>query len=105
MDPGGFHRFNFRFGGATAAADNSTGMPHTPPGRCSQTGNKADHRFAHFFGHKCGGFFLCGAADFTDHHNPLGIRIFFKGLKAVDEVGADDRITADADAGALPDSL
>ena len=27
MDPGGLHGFNFRFGGAAAAADDSTGMP------------------------------------------------------------------------------
>ena len=52
-----------------------------------------------------GSFLLGSAADFTDHHDPLGIRILFKGIKAVNEIGADNRIAADADTGTLSDSL
>ena len=105
MNPGGFHGVNLRFGGAAAAADDGTGMPHTPSRRCGQTGNKTNHRLAHFFRHKCRGLLLGSTADFTDHHDPLSIRILFKGIKAVNEIGADDRIAADADTGTLPDSL
>ncbi len=106
MNSGAFHGFNLRFGGATATADNGTGVPHPPPRRSGQSGNESDHRFAHFFRHKCRSLLLGSAADFTDHHDPLSIRILFKGIQAVNEIGADNRITADADTGTISiDSL
>ena len=50
------------------------------------------------------GLLLVGAADLADQHDRLGLRIGLEGREAVDEVGADDRVAADADAGGLADA-
>ena len=54
--------------------------------------------------HERGGVLLVGAADLAHHDDGVGLGVVLEGAQAVDEVGADDRIAADADAGALPDA-
>src|SRR5881392_1476746 len=44
------------------------------------------------------------AADFADHNDGVGVRIIVEKLDGVQERGADDGITADADAGGLADA-
>ena len=44
------------------------------------------------------------AADLADHDDGLGLRVGQEHLQAVDEVGAVDRIAADADAGRLAEA-
>ena len=51
-----------------------------------------------------GRLFLGGAADLADHDDALGLRVGQEQLQAVDEVGAVDRIAADADAGRLAEA-
>ena len=53
----------------------------------------------------CGGVLLVGAADLAHHDDRVGLRIVLEGPEHVDEVGADDRVAADADAGALADPV
>ena len=48
---------------------------------------------------------LLGAADLADHHHGLGVGVLLEGAQAVDEVGARDRVAADADARGLPYAL
>jgi hypothetical protein len=45
--------------------------------------------------------FLGVAADLADHDDALGLGVLQEQSEAVDEVGAVDRIAADADAGRL----
>ena len=72
-------------------------MTHAAAGRSGETGDEADHRFVFHVGLNPGtGIFLGVAADLTDHDHGLGFRISGEGLEAVDEVGAVDRVTADA---------
>ena len=44
------------------------------------------------------------AADLADHHDRLGLGVLVEHVEDVDEVGADDRVAADADAGGLADA-
>ena len=50
---------------------------------------------------KLGAVFLGGAADLADHDDGLGLGVGQEHLQHVDEVGAVDRVAADADAGRL----
>lgn len=45
--------------------------------------------------------FLGYASNLTDHNNSLGFRVGQENLEAVDEVGAVERITTDANAQGL----
>ena len=65
------------------------------------SGNETDNRFVHLLTNKAGSFLLVGATDLTNHHDRLGVGIVLEGGQTVDEVGAVDRITSDADTGRL----
>ena len=45
-----------------------------------------------------GRLLLGGAADLADHHDRVGVRVVLEQPQHVDEVGAVDRVAADADA-------
>ena len=45
---------------------------------------------------------LGGAADFTNHNNPLRLRVLYKLFEAIDKVCAIKRITSDTNARTLP---
>ncbi len=51
-----------------------------------------------------GGLFLGAAADFADHDDRLGLRIGQEQFQDIDEIGAVDRVAADADAGGLAEA-
>ena len=92
---------DFAFGAAALAADDGAGMSHAPAGGRRQPGDKTDHRFGDLFPDKSGRLFFGVAADFADHDNAAGVGVFLKSVQAVDEVGAVDRVAADADTGGL----
>jgi hypothetical protein len=52
-----------------------------------------------------GGFLLGRAADLADHDDALRLLVGEEQLEGVDEVGALDRIAADADAGGLAEPV
>ena len=80
-------------------------MAHTAARRCGAASDEASHwLLATLFGFvdqelRC--FFLCAAADLADHDDRLGGVIRKKQFKAIDEVGAIDRVTANADRSGL----
>jgi hypothetical protein len=53
---------------------------------------------------KAGRFFLGGPADLADHDDGLRVRVVLEEPEHVDEVRADDRISADPDARGLSDA-
>ena len=77
-DSRGFQGFHFLVCRAFAARDDRTGMAHAAAGRCSDTGNKADHRFLDVLLDVLGRFFLRIASDFPDHDDGLRLRILLK---------------------------
>src|ERR1700689_2202214 len=77
-------------------------MPHAPARRRGGSGDEAHHRLLHLAAlQEIGGLFLGRAAHLSDHDVRLGGGIAQEHLQAVDEMGAVDRIAADADAGRL----
>ena len=54
--------------------------------------------------HKVRGLFLGVAADFSDHDYGFGLGIAVEQVQRIDEIGADDGVTTDADGGGLSDA-
>src|ERR1700733_6901262 len=80
-------------------------MPHAPSRRRGAPGDEADHRLLPpalgFVLEKLRGVLFRRAADFADHDDRLGRLVGQKHFQHFDEVGALDRIAADADGGGL----
>ena len=76
-------------------------MAHTAAWRRSASGDKARHwlftALLGFVDQELRGFFFCAAADFTDHDDRLGGIVGQEQFKAINEVGAIDRVAANAD--------
>src|SRR6202171_3005802 len=104
---GGFHRSDLGCGIPLAAGDDRSGVAHAAAGRGGASGNEADHRLlAAALGlvlDELRGVFFRGAADLADHDDGFGRRIGQEQFKHGDEIGALDRIAADADRGGLPE--
>ena len=64
---------------------------------------KPDHRLLHVLLDVRGRRLFGVAADLADHDDGVRIRILVEQPQRIDEIGADDRVAADADAGRLPD--
>ena len=102
FDPNGFKGFNLFGSRALAALDDGSGVAHSFAGRGGTAGNKGRDRFGHLFPDKLGGFLLVSAANFADENHLVGQGITFEELQNIDKRAADDGITADPDAGRLP---
>src|SRR3569623_2599787 len=87
-----------------SAGEVGAGVAHALTGRRGDAGDVGDHGLAHAGLDVIGCVFLGRAADFTDHDDALGLAVLLEHYEAVDEVGALDRIAADADAGALAEA-
>ena len=106
QEAGRFHRFDLGFGRAFAAGDDRAGMAHAAARRRRDAGDEADDRVSCFlaFLKNSARFFFGAAADFADHDDALGFVVGQEHFQAIDEVGAVDRIAADADAGRLAEA-
>src|SRR5690349_22325072 len=80
-------------------------MAHALAGRCGDARDIGHHGLGHVALDEIGGGLFVGATDLTDHDDAFGLRIAFEQLEHVDEVHAAHRVAADADAGALPETL
>ena len=87
-----------------AAGDDGAGVAHAPAGRRGEAGDEADDGLGELLrADEVGGLLLRRAADLADHDDGLGFLVASEEGQAVDEVGAGDGVTADADAGRLPE--
>ena len=84
-------------GGARGAGDDRAGVAHLLAGRRGEAGDVGDDRLGDVLGDVVGGTLLGVAADLADEHDQLGLGVVLVELEDVDEVGADDRVAADAD--------
>ena len=84
-------------------------MAHAAAGRRGAPGDEADHRLLAaalgFVLEELRGVLLRRAADLADHDDRLGRLVGEKHLQHVDELGALDRIAADADRGGLAEAF
>src|SRR6266851_2723940 len=103
--PGAAQCFHLVGRTAFAAGDDRAGMAHAPARRRGAAGDKADDRFLRAGRlQKPGAIFFCGAADFADHDDRLGLVVGEKHFEDLDEIRSVDRIPADADAARLPET-
>jgi len=105
MDTTSLHGIDLSLGRAAAAADDGAGVTHAAPRRGGEPGDKAHHRFGDLLLDKSGRLLLGVPTDLAHHDDAGGGVVGLEGLQAVDEVGAVDRVAADADAGGLADPL
>src|SRR6201994_1940149 len=84
-------------------------MAHAAAGRGSDAGDESDHRFLAaalgFVLDELGGVFLGRTADLADHDDRGGLVVGQELLQHVDELGALDRVAADADRGGLAEAF
>src|SRR5690606_14237510 len=99
-----FQRRELALGRARTAGGDRAGVAHALALGGRGTGDEADHRLGHELGDVLGRFLFGAAADLTDQDDALGLRIVLEQLQRVDEVGAVDRVAADADAGPLAEA-
>ena len=55
-------------------------------------------------GQELGGLLLGIAADLANHHDALGLFVFQENVQTINEIGAIERITANADAQGLAET-
>src|SRR5580658_4878381 len=105
LDAGRLHGGDLGVGAALAAGDDGAGMAHAPAGRRGAPGDEADYGLLPaalgFVLQKLRGVFFRRAADLADHDECFGRFVGQKHFQHFDEVGALDRIAADADRGGL----
>ena len=90
---------------ALAAGDDRAGVTHAFARRRGDARDVGDHGLGDVLVDEIRGGFFVRAADLADHDDAFGLRIAFEELEHVDEVHAAHRIAADADAGALAETL
>ena len=83
--------------------------PMRRPGRGGAAGDEADHRLLaaalRLVLDELRRVLLGRAADLADHHDRLGLVVGQEHFEHVDELGALDRVAADADRGGLAEAL
>src|SRR4029077_2991441 len=84
-------------------------MAHPPARRRGADANESDHGLPApslgLIGDELGGIFLSRAADLPDHDDCLSGLVGQEHFQHLDELGALDRIAADADGGGLTKAL
>jgi len=71
-------------------------MAHAPPRRRGLARDNATRVFFMCALDVVGGSFLGVPANLSDHNHSLGLRIAVEQLERIQEMSADDRVTADA---------
>ena len=90
--------------GALAAGDDRAGVTHALAGRRGLAADERGDRLLDVVLDELRGALLGVAADLADHEDRRRARILVEPLQRVDEVGALDRIAADADRGRLAEA-
>lgn len=100
-DTSGLKGLDLGVGTTLAAGDNGTGVTHTTAGRSRDTGDEADNGLAAVDGVELpqvlGSLLLSGTTNLTNHDDTISLLVLDKDLQAVNEVGAAERVTANAD--------
>jgi len=100
LDASGFHGRNFAFRITPAAGNDGTGMTHAAAGRRGAAGNESDHGLLAatfgFIGKELSGVLFGRATNLADHDDRFGRLVGQKHRQHVDELGALDRVAADA---------
>src|SRR3954469_1754189 len=104
-DPGLSEGRQLFFSSAGGPGDDGAGVTHPAPLGRGLARNKANNRLGDPLLHEGSRPLLVGAADLADDHDGVGIVVGLKSLETRDEVGANDRVAPDANAGTLADTV
>lgn len=100
-DAGVLESLDLGVGTTLAAGDDGTGVAHSSAGGSGDTGDEADDGLAATNGigrlEELGGVLLSGTTNLTNHDDTVGVGVLGEDLEAVDEVGAAEGVTTDAD--------
>src|SRR4051812_2566099 len=103
MDTGHLQSLNLEIGRIVAAGNDGARVTHPAPRRSGAPGDETHDWLGGLAGlDELGSLDLGVAADLADHDDAFRLRVIQEQLQAIHEVGAVDRIAADADAGRLP---
>src|SRR5918994_6060447 len=100
-DAGGLEGGELLLRGSGRSGDDGSGVSHSPSLGCGLSGDEPHDRLLHVLLYESRGILLVGSTDFSDHYDGIGSAVPLECLQAVDEVRADDGISANADARAL----
>src|SRR5262245_46023720 len=103
-DSGGLEGGDLVDGAALAAGDDRAGVAHALAGRRVLSGDERGDGLLHALRDEARRGLLGAAADLADHHHGLRLGIGLEQRERVDEIRADHRVAADAEAGGLPDA-
>ena len=78
---------------------------HALAGRRGDAGDVGNYRLGDMIGDEPGSRLLVGTSDLAHHDHALRLRILLEEFQAVDEVQPADRVTANTDAGGLPEPV
>src|SRR6185437_9306559 len=101
---GGLEGLELFCGRSRRTRDDRAGVAHAAARWSGLAGDEPDDGLLHVLLDERSRLLLIGPADFAHHRDGLRVRILLERREAVDEVGAVDRIAADADTARLPDS-
>src|ERR1041385_4644127 len=104
MNSGRFHGGHFFFRGSLASGDDRTRMTHTASRRRRLTADKSDDGFLYVGFDVRGRVLFSITPDFAHHDDGVRVRIRIKEFDGVDEVGSDDRVATNSNAGGLAQS-
>src|SRR5437870_12743047 len=94
---GGFHCSHLLGGSSLPSGDDRACVTHSTTGRRCLACDEADHRLGHVLPHELRSLLLSRAADLADHHHSIRFGVLLKKPQRVEEVCADNRITAYSD--------
>src|SRR4029077_2478970 len=104
MDAGGAHGRIFISRSSLPATDDCARVAHAASRRRGLSSDESDDGLLHMFLDERSGDFFGIAAAFADYHDYLCARIVVEHAHGVEEIRADDRIAANADACGLSDA-
>lgn len=99
-DTGGLERGDLAVRTTLAAGNDRTGVTHAPARGRGDTGDERDDGLLLLLvglAEEVRGILLGGTADLANHDDTVGLGVLEEDLEAVDEVGAAEGVTADAD--------
>src|SRR5690606_22775901 len=100
-DTASFHDFELGVSSIFATRNQCASMPHPFSGRSSHAGNKPYDGLSHIVFSPTSSVHFVRAANFTDHHNGIGVRIFVEHLEHVDVLQAVDGVATNTHGGRL----
>src|SRR5271165_1589023 len=104
VNSGGLHGLDLLLRGSLPAGNDRSGVAHAASRRRSLPGDESDDRLAHILLDEVSRRLLGIAANLADHDDGFRLGVLIEEVNTIHEVGADDRVAANADGRGLSDA-